>query len=41
MEKKTYKVKDSLGNIMRIFATYEGAASYKYTYGNSMWRIEE
>lgn len=38
--KKTYKVKDSLGNIMRVFATYEGAYTYKCTFGNELWRIE-
>ena len=35
-----YKVFDSLGNLMRKFSTYQAAAMYKMTYGNSCWTIK-
>ena len=35
-----YIVTDSLGNIMREFYNSKQADNYKYTYGNSSWRIK-
>jgi len=35
-----YKVYDSLGNLMRMFNTYQDAAVYKMTYGNKCWTIK-
>lgn len=34
-----YTVKDSLGNVMRTFPTYQQALTYKSVYGNSQWFI--
>lgn len=45
MEKKSfsnkYVVKDSLGNTMRVFATYQQANTYKFACGNYQWTIKE
>lgn len=35
-----YIVTDSLGNPMHEFYNSEQAYNYKYTYGNSSWRIK-
>lgn len=34
-----YKVYDSLGNLMRVFHSYQAASVYKFTYGNYSWKI--
>lgn len=34
-----YIVKDSFGNIMRVFSSYKDAITYKFTFGNSQWII--
>ena len=35
-----YKVYDSLGNLMRVFHSYQAAAVYKQTFGNIYWTIK-
>lgn len=34
-----YKVFDSFGNLMRVFHSYQAAATYKQTFGNYSWHI--
>lgn len=34
-----YKVYDSLGNLMRVFNSYQAASIYKMTFGNCGWTI--
>ena len=45
MEKKfscnKYVVKDSQGNTMRVFATYQQASTYKFACGNYQWTIKK
>lgn len=36
---KKYYVYDSLGNLMKVFPTYEQASNYKFAYGNYSWTI--
>ena len=35
-----YKVYDSLGNLMRVFYSYQAASEYKFVYGNYSWTIK-
>ena len=35
-----YKVYDSLGNLMRVFHSYQAASEYKFVYGNYSWTIK-
>lgn len=35
-----YRVYDSLGNLMRVFRSYQAASEYKFTYGNYGWTIK-
>lgn len=37
---KGYIVKDSYGNIIRKFTTFQQASVYKQAYGNIGWTIE-
>ena len=36
----SFKVYDSLGNLMRKFSTYQAAFAYKMAYGNLSWTIK-
>lgn len=38
---KKYVVKDSLGNVMGRFCSYEQAATFKFAKGNCGWEIIE
>lgn len=35
-----YKVYDSLGNLMRVFSSYQAASNYKSIFGNYNWYIK-
>lgn len=36
-----FKVLDSYGCLVRMFPTYLAAINYKYTFGNSGWKIKK
>lgn len=38
-KKNKYIVKDSCGQIIRVFNNYQQAIAYKNTFGNSSWYI--
>ena len=40
MSRYKYLVTDSLGNYMQSFSSWEAACNYKYTRGNSQWKIK-
>ena len=39
--KKIYTVYDSEHNIVRIFKSYKEAETYRFTYGNHLWTLEQ
>lgn len=36
---KRYTVKDSYGNVVRVFFSYASAMNFKQAYGNAGWYI--